>query len=79
MSTASLRAQLTVALSLAAGAVIYLSDQDELPRHWRIAVFMLFAAALVLFRRPRLPARATPAHAMITWAPRRPHALECEI
>jgi RsiW-degrading membrane proteinase PrsW (M82 family) len=36
------------ALALAAGALLYFSDHDNLDRHWRIAVVMVLSAALLV-------------------------------
>jgi len=36
------------ALALAAGALLYLSDHDNLDRHWRIAVVMVLSATLLV-------------------------------
>lgn len=44
---------LGAALSLAAGALLYFSDHDNLDRHWRIALVMVLCATLlVIWRRP---------------------------
>ena len=44
---------LGAALALAAGALLYFSDHDNIDRHWRIALVMVLCAALlVIWRRP---------------------------
>ena len=44
---------LAAALTLAAGALLYFSDHDNLDRHWRIALVMVLCATLlVVWRRP---------------------------
>jgi len=41
-------ATLSGALALAAGALLYFSDHDNLDRHWRIALVMVLCAVLVM-------------------------------
>jgi hypothetical protein len=44
---------LGASLALAAGALLYFSDHDNLDRHWRIALVMVLCATLlVIWRRP---------------------------
>lgn len=44
----SLRTRLTVALSFAAGAFLYLSDHDTIDRHWRIALGLALGTVLLV-------------------------------
>ncbi len=39
---------LGAALALAAGALLYFSDHDNLDRHWRIALVMVLSATLLV-------------------------------
>jgi hypothetical protein len=39
---------LAAALALAAGAILYVSDHDNLDRHWRLALVMALSAALIV-------------------------------
>ncbi|MDB4961515.1 MAG: hypothetical protein JWP01_1514 [Myxococcales bacterium] len=48
---------LAPALTLAAGAILYVSDPDNLERHWRRALVMALSAALILMA-PGRPSEA---------------------
>lgn len=48
---------LAAALALAASAVLYFSDHDNIDRHWRIALAMVLSATLLVIWPPVRPSR----------------------